>query len=390
MRIIGLKSGTSASGIDAALCDIDGTPPNLTATIVKGIHQPDPDGVPAQILAACEPESSGVDELARLNVALGEYFAQAALSVIEQAGLAPTDVDLIGSHGQPIWYNVEASGKASASLQLGEASIIAERTGITTINNFPQRDLAAGGQGAPLISYSDWLLHRHPDHWLAIQTLGGIASVTFLPPLSDTTSKPLAFDTGPGNILLDSAMILLTSGKRTLDRHGELARLGKADDRWLHTRMMHPYFNRRPPKTTGLEIFGAQMAESLVAMSQKQGMSMQDIMASVTAFVARSIAHAYKRFAPAPVGEILLRGGGRRNLTLVKLLREQFAPVPVRSQDDGDQREALAFALIAHETWHNRPGTLPAFTGAKQAAVLGQITSGANYADLLRRTWGGT
>jgi anhydro-N-acetylmuramic acid kinase len=390
MRIIGLMSGTSADGIDAALCEIDGTPPHITARITQALTFPYPEGFQQWILDCCDPNLTGVDEICRLNAELGLLFAQAVNQTIEAAELRPGDIDLIGSHGQTIWHQVEAKGQVHSTLQIGEAAVIAEQTGITTISNFRPRDVAAGGQGAPLSAYVDWLLLRHPDHWRAVQNIGGVANVTFLPPLSDSESPPLAFDTGPGNALIDAAMHIITNGRRAFDRGGVMASLGKVDEQWLRIRMMHPYFQRKPPKTTGRELFGRQMATTLITQVQ-QRMSNQDIIANMTAFTARSIADAYRRFAPAPVQEVILGGGGRHNPTLVRMLRELLTPAQVITHEDigldSDLKEALVFALLAHETWHNRPGSLPALTGARYPVVLGQITPGANYADLLRRTW---
>lgn len=391
MYVIGLISGTSADGIDAALCDITGAPPALTARIVHGLTYPFPDGMQQRIQAAGTAAQGRTDELAALHFELGELFAQAALRVIEAAGMQLSDVALIGSHGQNFWHNVTLQGQVTATLQLGEAAIIAERTGITTLCNFRPRDVAAGGQGAPLTAYIDWLLLRHPEHWRAVQNIGGIANVTFLPPLADTESQPLAFDTGPGNALIDSAVYILSDGKRSFDRHGLLARAGKVDQQWVKMRLSHPFMTRRPPKSTGRETFGYDMAEKLVKNAQQRGMSVQDIVASITAVTVQSIELAYKRYAPQPVAEVILGGGGRHNPAIVAGLREALAPAKVLTHEDigidSDRKEALVFAVLAYETWHNRPGTLPALTGAKHAAVLGQITPGANYESLIRQTW---
>lgn len=391
MRILGLMSGTSADGIDAALCEIEGTPPHLSAQVIKALSFPYPPGFQQWILDVCDPNLTGADEICRLNVELGMLSAQAVLQTIAAADLTPADVDLIGSHGQTIWHQVDDKGVVHSTLQIGEAAQIAEHTGITTVSNFRPRDIAAGGQGAPLTAYVDWLLLRHPDHWRAIQNIGGIANVTFLPPLSDTTSQPLAFDTGPGNCLIDAAVSYITGGVQTYDAQGILAQLGKVDDKWVKGRLFHPYFNRKPPKTTGRELFSKQMAINLTDMGRRQKLGDRDIIASLTALTAQSIGAAYKKFAPAPVGEVIVGGGGRRNPVLMRLLREELAPVPVLAHEDigldSDLKEALAFALLAYETWHHRPGTLPALTGAKRGTVLGQITPGENYPDLIRRTW---
>jgi anhydro-N-acetylmuramic acid kinase len=391
MLIVGLISGTSADGIDAALCEISGAPPRLQARIVHAITHPYPDGFQQRIHNTCLPELSRVDDICQLNAELGEHFAQAVQHVIADAGRSPADVDLIGSHGQTVWHMVQPDGRVTSTLQLTEAAVIAERTAITTVCNFRPRDIAAGGQGAPLTSYADWVLLRHPDHWRAVQNLGGIGNVTFLPPLSDTTSDPLALDTGPSNALIDSAVILITSGRQGYDRDGLLAARGTVDEDWLRALLTHPYYQRQPPKTTGRELFGPPMAAELFAQGRARGLDDSSILATLTALTAASIADAYQHFAPAPVAEVIAGGGGTRNPTLMTMLRQRLDPVPVRTHEDigldSDNKEALVFALLAHETWHARPGNHPALTGADHPVVMGQIVPGANYADLIRRTW---
>lgn len=391
MRIVGLMSGTSADAIDAALCEIEGTPPQLSARIVHAVTFPYPDGFQTRILDACLPEKSRVDSLCQMNFDMGELFAAATLRVIEEARLSPQDVDLIGSHGQTVWHMVQPDGRVSATLQITEAAILAERTGITTISNFRPRDVAVGGQGAPLTGYCDWLLLRHPTVWRAIQNIGGMGNVTFLPPLSDTKSGPMAFDTGPGNALIDAAVTLLTEGRRSYDEDGAMAQQGQIDEDWLQTLSVHPYYDVRPPKTTGRELFGAGMAAEMVKEGQARGLDNHSILATITAVTAASIADAYQRYAPGPVKEVILGGGGTRNRTLVGLLGSLLPGVAVMSHEDAgldsDNKEALVFALLAHETWHARPGNLPSLTGAARPVVLGQITPGANYAELIHQTW---
>jgi anhydro-N-acetylmuramic acid kinase len=391
MLIVGLISGTSADAVDAAVCDIRGAPPHIEARIVHAITYAYPDGFQQRIHRACMPEHSRVDELCQLNADLGEHFAGAVRAVIAGAGLAAADIDLIGSHGQTVWHMVDPSGHVTSTLQLTEAAIIAERTGITTVSNFRPRDIAAGGQGAPLTSYADWLLLRHPTHWRAAQNLGGIGNVTFLPPLADHTSLPLAFDTGPSNALIDAAVEILTQGARSYDQNGQLAAQGKIDEEWLRLLLDHPYYRRQPPKTTGRELFGAEMGAELVAEGRSRKLSDPDIVATLTALTAASIADAYRRYAPAPPAEVILGGGGTRNPVLVAMLRERLGPAVVLTHEDigldSDNKEALVFALLAHETWHARPGIHPALTGARHPVVLGQITPGQNYTDLVHRTW---
>ena len=215
---------------------------------MHGISYAYPDGFQARILSASQPDSGRVDELCKLNFALGELFADATLRVIAESGRTPQEVDLVGSHGQTVWHNVEPDDSVGSTLQITEASIIAERTGITTISNFRPRDIAAGGQGAPLTAYVDWLLLRHPTKWRAVQNIGGIGNVTFLPPLSDTTSAPRAFDTGPGNALIDSMIVLLTGGAQAFDQDANFARRGRIDEEWLQELLAHPYYQAKPPE----------------------------------------------------------------------------------------------------------------------------------------------
>ncbi|MCY3719189.1 MAG: anhydro-N-acetylmuramic acid kinase [Anaerolineaceae bacterium] len=391
MLVIGLISGTSADAIDAVLCEIHGAAPALSLELRATRTHPFPPDMQGRILDAGTRKGS-TDELAALHFELGELFAEAVLALVGEAGLQPADVDLIGSHGQNFWHNVNVRGEVTATLQLTEAALIAERSGITTVSNFRPRDIAAGGQGAPLAATLDWLLLRHPEHWRAVQNIGGIANVTFLPPLNDGESEPLAFDTGPGNSLLDCAVNILSDGRRHYDRHGLLARAGEVEEAWLKMRLAHPYFNRVPPKSTGRETFGMSMTTSLVTSAQRRGMSAPDILASLTALTARSIVRAYERYAPQPVQEVIIGGGGRHNPAIVSMLREAVAPAQLLTHEDlgypSDHKEAMVFALLAHETWHNRPGSLPALSGASHPCVLGQITPGANYESLARATWG--
>jgi anhydro-N-acetylmuramic acid kinase len=390
MKIIGLMSGTSADGVDAALCEIEGAPPQISARIIDGITLPYPPELRQRVLDVMTIDTSRIDELTEVNMAVSNQFAAGALAIIERVGLTVGDIDLIGSAGQTVWHQVSAAGAVTSTLQLTEPSIIAERTGLTTIGNFRQRDVAAGGQGAPLTSYADWLLLRHPTKWRAVQNVGGIGNVTFLPPLNDSQSQPLAFDTGPGNALLDVTAASLTGGARQFDDGGAMAKGGRVDEDWLYTLLKHPYYQRKPPKTTGRELFSRAMAAELLAEGRKRKLDDSSIMATLTALTATSIADAYEKFAPAEIGEVVLGGGGQRNPVLMGLLRDLLPATVISHEDigiDSKNKEALVFALIAHETWHHRPGNHPALTGARQATVLGEIAPGANYATLIRKTW---
>lgn len=224
MIVIGLMSGTSADGVDVAICDIRGRPGDMRVELLSGAAFTYEREMRERILSSCDLNSSRVDQIANLHVDLAAVFADCTLAALDKAGMSAGQVDLIGSHGQTLWHNVLPSGQVNVSLQIVEAAVLVERTGITAISNFRARDIAAGGQGAPLTSFVDWLLLRHPQHWRAVQNIGGMGNVTFLPPLSDKTSKPIAFDTGPGNALLDIAVTQISQGAMTYDRGGHYAR----------------------------------------------------------------------------------------------------------------------------------------------------------------------
>ena len=393
MIVAGLMSGTSADGVDVALCELIGAPPTLHAKILHAAMYPYESQFQKRIHDNCIPEVSRVDDLCKLGVAIGERFANALLETIKAAGLSPNDVDLIGSHGQTFWHQVEPDGQVSATLQLGESAVIAECTGITTISNFRARDVAVGGQGAPLTSYADWLLLRHPTHWRAIQNIGGMGNVTFLPPLNDANSDPIAFDTGPGNALMDTLITQVTKGAETYDRDGLRAAHGQLDEEWLTELLEHPYYRREPPKTTGRELFGAEMTETLIEYVKERRLSLDDALATLTMLTAQTITDAYTNFAPSKIGEVILGGGGRRNPTLVNMMQTLLGGATILTHEDigmdSDNKEALVFAVLAYETWHNRVGNLPSLTGASKSVVMGQITPGENYKKLIQKTWGG-
>lgn len=391
MYVIGLMSGTSADGVDVALCDIQGSPDDMSAKIIAGKTYEYDRAMRQRILDSCDIEKSRVDEIARLSFDLADVFATCIMDFCQSNGYETTQIDLIGSHGQTLWHNVLSDGSVNATLQIVEASVIAERTGITTINNMRARDVAAGGQGAPLTSYIDWLLLRHPTHWRAIQNIGGMGNVSFLPPQNDTKSTPISFDTGPGNALLDIAVERFTAGAQTYDKDGQLAKQGRLDELWLDDLLQHPYYQRGYPKTTGREMFGTVAAQSLIDDATKRGLNPHEIIATLTALTATNIADAYQRFAPASIAEVILGGGGRHNPVIVDMLKDLVAPAKVLTHEDigidSDFKEALVFAVLAYETIHNRTGTLPSFTGAHHATILGQITPAKNYSDLMTKIW---
>lgn len=383
MIVLGMMSGTSGDGIDAAIVEFSGQAPALHWKLVKHVYITFPAEIQAEIFTCFNPATSGVDRLCALNFALGKVYGEAALQAIAESGLRPEEIDLIGNHGQSVWHM--PTGPKASTLQIGEAAFIAEMTGITTISNFRSRDMAAGGQGAPLVSFMDVLLFSHPQIKRAMQNIGGIANATYLPNEDQIARgiRALAFDTGPGNMLIDDAIRRITGGQQQYDAGGHLAAQGQVNQELLEGWIAAEIYLRLPaPKTTGRELFGEQYGACLWAEAQKRRVKEADYTATITAFIARTIADGYRSLMPAMPDEVIVSGGGAYNPTLLKMLADQIAPARIGVIDDfgmpSDAKEAVAFALMAYETWHNRPGNLPSATEAHKAVVLGSITPGNN------------
>ena len=374
MIVVGLMSGTSADGVDAAVVELRGAPPALSWQVLAHQTVPHPPALRAEILACCDPQTGTVARLCTLNVWLGEAFAAAALAALRAAGVAPHEVAVIGSHGQTVWH--APSGPFPSTLQLGSPAVIAERTGCAVVSDFRARDLAAGGQGAPLVALVDTLLFTDPRRARAVQNIGGIGNVTFVPAAG--AGRALAFDTGPGNVLIDDAVARWTAGAQQYDRDGQIALSGQADEAWLAELLQHPYFELPPPKTTGREVWGAQLGAEMWATGQGRGLRGPDIVATMTALTAASIAQSYRRWLPEPPAEVIVSGGGALNPALMTMLGQAIAPAGLLTSDQlglaATAKEAVAFALLAYESWHGRPGNLPAATGAARPAVLGSTT----------------
>jgi anhydro-N-acetylmuramic acid kinase len=379
--IVGLMSGTSADGIDAVVARISGNGGGLRVKVLAHVHRSFGAGLREQIVRV--GLDGKVAEICELNFVLGEHFARVALQAIRKAGLTPARVTAIGSHGQTIHHLPNAA--TPSTLQIGEAAVIAERTGITTIADFRVGDMAAGGQGAPLVPYTDWALLTDQQRPRIVQNIGGIGNLTFLPPRA-RLEEVMAFDTGPGNMVIDGVVSALTNGRKGFDRAGEWAASGMVSQTLLRQMMEHPFLRRKPPKTTGREEFGRPFIERTLSAGRKLKLGKEALVATATAFTAASIADAYKRFVFPKLREgqlsklqIILGGGGAKNPTLRRMLREQVGVGEIRTHEDfgiaNEAKEALAFAILAHETLLGRPGNVPSATGARRGVVLGKMVT---------------
>jgi len=321
--------------------------------------------------------SWGVADVSEMNFVLGELFAEAALRVIEDAGLSRNDVHLIGSHGQTVSHLPHSAGRTGSTLQLGEPCVIAERTGTTTVADFRTRDIAAGGEGAPLVPYVDYLLLRKEAATRAAVNIGGIANVTVVTPELENVS---GFDLGPGNMVIDETVAADTRGDKRFDDRGQLAAAGRCSEELLSRLLAHTYFQKAPPKTAGREGFGADfLRQELAGVAD---MALPDKLATMTEFVARAMISGFENFVfpQHDIEEIILSGGGVHNDTLVARLERGFSPVPVVTVEkygiSSDAKEAVAFAVLANETIAGNPANVTGATGAKTRAVLGKIVPG--------------
>ena len=368
---VGLMSGTSLDGISASVVrfaeDGAGLKPELLAFSVVEYNSEQRD----RLHAAMRQVST--QEYCRIAFDLGEWLAGAANTVIAEAGVPRPEIRAIGSHGQTLWHEAPHS-----TWQIGESAVIAERTGIDVVSDFRVRDVAAGGQGAPLVPIADTLLFSAARDWRALQNIGGIGNDTVVPP-GGRMDATRAFDTGPGVSVIDGVVRLLRPDQR-FDKDGAMAREGAAIDSVVDELLQHPYFAAEPPKSTGRELFTPAYIEDLVrrCRAAKKGCSDSDIVATATMLTARSIADSYQRFMPEPVSETLVSGGGARNKTLVEWIAKLVAPVKVRAFDevffDGEAKEAVAFALLAKRFMDGHPGNVPTATGASGPRILGKLT----------------
>lgn len=370
--VVGLMSGTSSDGIDAALVRIKGTGPELAIKLVSHHHFPYAPNFRVRLLN----EHMSAREACILNYELGERFAEAVLAMMEEARKENVSVDFVASHGHTVAHLPPPFNERPGTMQLGEGAVIAERTGRMVVSDFRARDMAAGGQGAPLVPYADWLLFRKLDRKVACLNIGGIANFTLVTPNFEDI---LAFDTGPGNMAIDGAVRLLSRGLKEMDKDGAAAAKGKVIEEFQEFLLSHRYFAKVPPKSTGREEFGAEVYLR-DALAARKSHAYEDLVATVTAAVASSIVTAYNRFI-RPENEpqyIIVGGGGAMNLTLMHLIRQGVPGIQVFTSDQfgipHSAREAIAFAILGNETLFGTPANVPQATGASHPVVMGKIT----------------
>ncbi len=411
--VIGLMSGTSVDGIDAAIVEISGNGLETEVDLIAFETFPFPSGVPQRILSLCQPDTGRVDDICEMNFYIGHLFAEAVKHILEKSGMRASDIDLIGSHGQTIHHlpedpNTISKGigmeawkhgrvgpqpsrlpplqplptarniKKPSTLQIGEPAVIAHETGIPTIADFRVADMAAGGQGAPLVSYIDYLLFHNKTKTVGLLNIGGIANLTVLP-ANGTFDSVCAADTGPGNMCIDAVITEITQGTERYDKAGQRAAQGTPHQPIIDEWLKHPFFDQSPPKTTGREMFGHTYAMECLAVCRDHKLSDNDCLATLTELTVQTIADYITRFitGQSPIDVLYVSGGGVHNRTIMRRLGEQLPNTAVEPVDNSgisaDAKEAMAFAILANETLHGNPGNLPSATGASVRKVLGKF-----------------
>lgn len=384
--VLGMMSGTSADGIDVALVRISGQPASPRARLVAFADFSYPHAVRDAVLRLANGATTTTREISQLNSRVGEAFANAALRACKRFRISPQRISLIGSHGQTIYHQGVATpflgARVSSTFQIGEPALIAERTGITTIADFRPADIAAGGQGAPLVPFVDYFLYRDPHIARIALNLGGIANLSVIP-AGAMPGDVLAFDTGPGNMIIDALASHFSRGRLRFDRNASFARRGHLDSALLTQLLAHPYFRKSPPKTAGREEFGAEYTARLIALAKRRRVASADLIHTATAFTAASVAQACATFVfprIRGVKELIVAGGGARNPLLIAYLAA-FLPslkiIPASAFGafgvSADAKEAFAFAVLAYVAFHQHANNLPSATGARHPAILGKI-----------------
>jgi anhydro-N-acetylmuramic acid kinase len=403
MLVLGMMSGTSADGIDTALARISGAPPNLEIKLIGQVKQNFPPGIRTEILRVAEQNPLTPGEFSQLHARLGQIYAEAALNACKKLKISPRKIDLIGDHGQTIFHQGRPvnflGAKTASTLQIGDGSAIAALTGITTVSDFRPADMALGGQGAPLVPFADYALYRHATLGRVALNIGGIANLTVIP-ANAKPSDVFAFDTGPGNMLIDALVQHFTHNRQRYDKNAGLATQGKLIPQLLQRLLNDPYLRQNPPKSTGREYFGAAYTKKILTLGRRFNAKPNDLFRTATIFTALSIVDALNSFVlpKTKIHQLIVSGGGSQNPLIIGQLSallnsfpvgtRHAVPAPpsartkpnievVTSDEFGiptDAKEALAFAILAYETFHQRPSSLPSATGASGPGILGKIS----------------
>ncbi len=376
MLAVGLMSGTSLDGVDVVLCDITGKDEDTQVQQLNFKTYEIPEYLRDKIRKCCSRELVPVELICSLNFELGQLFAEAVKKLCEESSVSLEDIAFIASHGQTIFHIPKAfSDYVPSTLQIGEAAIIANECRTTVISNFRVMDMAVGGEGAPLVPYSEYLLYADENQTVALQNIGGIGNVTFLPKKGDFT-KVIAFDTGPGNMMIDGAVQKLYGEK--FDKNGEYASKGKLIPLLAEELKNHPYFALDIPKTTGRELFGEHYTYAL--LEKYQDYNKNDIIFTLTWFTAYSIAYHYKKYFihQYHLDKCIIAGGGAYNKSLINLIKKELPEIEILIQEDlgysSEAKEAIAFVILGNQTYHMKPSNVPSATGARKNVILGQIT----------------
>jgi anhydro-N-acetylmuramic acid kinase len=380
MLVLGLMSGTSADGIDVALARINGAPPALKAKLLDHTCIKFPPSVRKEILRVAEQQPITAEELSELNFRLGEIFGDAAVAACGRFGVSPSRVALVGSHGQTVSHRGmrQRKGGGASTLQIGEIAVIAARTGIITVGDFRPADIAMGGQGAPLVPYADYLLYRDAKLGRVALNLGGIANITVLP-RGCKPGQVTAFDTGPANMLIDALVAHFSRGEQRFDKDARSAQAGRSIPALLDELMRDPYLQIAPPKSTGRETYGREYVKKILALGRRYGAKPNDLIRAATIFTALSVVDALNRFVlrKTKIDQLIVSGGGAHNPLIVAQLAAALPGIQMvtsaRMGIPEGAKEAFAFALLAHESFHRRAGNLPSATGARGPAILGKI-----------------
>ena len=379
--VIGLMSGTSADGIDAALVRIEGNWLSTKVEQLGFITHPYPEEVREEILKAASGDYGGSHRICNLNFFLGRLFAESCKELCRECGISPRDIDLVGSHWLTLWHipaqEVSLGKSFSITLHIGEAAVIAEEMECPVVSDFRVRDMAAGGLGAPLVPYTEYLLYRQKERTIALQNIGGIGNITVLP-AGCTLEEVYAFDTGPGNMVMDALAGRLTKGKCTFDGEGKLAAAGKVDQQLLSFMLADPYLAAPVPKTTGRERYGKSYVQRLEEKGEERGIPLLDILATATCFTAECIRIGMENFCRPVPGQLIVGGGGSHNKTLMGFLKKALPKCQVVTNEDlhldSNAKEAVAFAILANETVCCHFNNAVKATGAKHPVVMGKIS----------------